>query len=94
METFARDPETSLPIFYIYDSYQIQPDDWFQEFSKIRNTEWDAYIVGLIVEGKGSLTGLDPSGLSIGQIHGPGFIPLKVNHLTTVLKSGFNAAYR
>ena len=91
METFARDPETSLPIFYIYDSYQIQPDDWFQEFSKIRNTEWDAYIVGLLVEGKGSL---DPSGLSTSQICGPGFIPLKVNHLTTVLKSGFNAAYR
>ena len=53
METFARDPETSLPIFYIYDSYQIKPEDWYQEFSKIRDTEWDAYIVGLIVEGKG-----------------------------------------
>jgi len=66
LETFARDPETSLPIFYIYDSYQIKPEDWYQEFSKIRDTEWDAYIVGLIVE---------------------------VNHLTTVLKSGFNAAY-
>ena len=27
-ETFARDPATSLPIFYIYDSYQIKPEDW------------------------------------------------------------------
>lgn len=88
LETFARDPETSLPIFYIYDSYQIKPEDWFQEFSKIRDSEWDAYIVGLIVEGKGPTNQptRDPSH-SFGN-------PDKVNHLTTVLKSGFNAAYR
>ena len=63
METFARDPETSLPIFYIYDSYQIKPEDWYQEFSKIRDTEWDAYIVGLIVEGKGINGSSGPDGL-------------------------------
>ena len=31
-ETFARDPATSLPIFYIYDSYQIKPEDWAVSF--------------------------------------------------------------
>jgi len=49
-ETFARDPTTSLPIFYIYDSYQIKADDWAAAFKTIRNTEYDAYIVGLLVE--------------------------------------------
>ena len=93
METFARDPETSLPIFYIYDSYQIKPDDWHQEFLTIRHTEWDAYIVGLIVEGKGSSDHWKGPLLTSGPSDGLGN-PDKVNHLTTVLKSGFNAAYR
>ena len=91
METFARDPETSLPIFYIYDSYQIKPEDWYKEFSTLRNTEWDAYIVGLIVEGKGS--SVRPGTWTIRTARSV-VIPYTVNHLTTVLKSGFNAAYR
>ena len=49
-ETFARDPTSSLPIIYIYDSYQIKADEWNAAFKSIRHTEYDAYIVGLLVE--------------------------------------------
>ena len=47
---YARDPIKSLPIFYIYDSYQIKPEEWRVALDKIRETEYDAYIVGLLVE--------------------------------------------
>ena len=47
---FALDPINSLPIFYIYDSYQIKPEEWSAAIRSIRTTKYDAYLVGLLVE--------------------------------------------
>ncbi|CAG5130168.1 unnamed protein product [Candidula unifasciata] len=44
-----------LPVFYVYDSYQIQPQLWAEALYKdgqfsIRNTKYDAIFLGLLVE--------------------------------------------
>lgn len=46
-----------LPVFYIYDSYLIKPKDWGRIFRKdgqstVRNTELDAFFIGLLVDEK------------------------------------------
>jgi len=47
----------NLPLFYIYDSYRITPEDWQRIFSNrgdlsIRNSELDGVFIGLMVEYK------------------------------------------
>ncbi|XP_013385085.1 glycoprotein endo-alpha-1,2-mannosidase-like protein [Lingula anatina] len=43
-----------LPLFYIYDSYQIKPKDWAKIFkpgpSSLRNSHYDGIFIGLLVE--------------------------------------------
>lgn len=44
-----------LPLFYLYDSYQVAPEEWSRLFSRkgdltVRNTELDAVFIGLLVE--------------------------------------------
>lgn len=44
-----------LPVFYVYDSYQVQPHLWADALSKdgkfsIRDTKYDAIFLGLLVE--------------------------------------------
>lgn len=46
-----------LPVFYVYDSYQVSPQQWNRLFSPrgdltVRNTEIDAVFLGLLVEYK------------------------------------------
>ena len=47
------DSSTTLPIVYIYDSYQVPPQDWAQVFttggsSSLRNTANDVIAIGLL----------------------------------------------
>lgn len=44
-----------LPVFYVYDSYQIKPTLWADALTKggkfsVRDTEYDAIFLGLLVE--------------------------------------------
>jgi len=44
-----------LPLFYLYDSYQVAPEEWRRLFSRkgdltVRNTELDAVFIALLVE--------------------------------------------
>lgn len=38
------------PMFYIYDSYLINKDDWRQALTSVRNTKYDGIFIGLWVE--------------------------------------------
>ena len=47
------DSSTMVPVVYIYDSYQIPPQDWAQVFttggsSSLRNTAYDVIAIGLL----------------------------------------------
>jgi len=47
----------SLPVFYVYDSYQVSVQDWSRLFSRkgdlsVRDTELDAIFIALLVEMK------------------------------------------
>lgn len=47
----------SLPLYYIYDSYLVSPQNWAQLFKRdgaltVRGTELDALFIGLMVESK------------------------------------------
>ena len=44
-----------LPLFYIYDSYRMQPEEWQRLFSRkgdltVRGTDLDGVFIGLLVE--------------------------------------------
>jgi glycoprotein endo-alpha-1,2-mannosidase len=52
---FYRDPKTKRPLFFVYDSYVIQANDWADILTPagkntIRNTPYDADILGLWVK--------------------------------------------
>ena len=38
------------PIFYVYDSYQIQSREWKMALLSLKGTRYEAYVVGLLVE--------------------------------------------
>jgi hypothetical protein len=38
------------PVFYLYDSYGIPGVEWFHSLTSLRNTKYDPYVVGLVVE--------------------------------------------
>ncbi|KAF8564848.1 hypothetical protein P879_05164 [Paragonimus westermani] len=48
-------PQTSLPVFFIYDSYTIHPEQWASILlangsTTIRSKPYDAYMIGLLME--------------------------------------------
>ncbi|KAI1712785.1 glycosyl hydrolase family 99 domain-containing protein [Ditylenchus destructor] len=50
----ASNEKKQLPLFYVYDSYLIPAEEWAkvttpEGSSTIRNTEWDALLIGLYV---------------------------------------------
>ena len=38
------------PVFYLYDSYQIKSQEWSRALRSLRNTKYDPFVIGLIVE--------------------------------------------
>ncbi|KAF5399233.1 hypothetical protein PHET_07314 [Paragonimus heterotremus] len=49
------DPKKSLPVFFVYDSYTIRPEEWASALltngsTTIRGKPYDAYMVGLLME--------------------------------------------